>query len=46
MELLTSICDAKDDMIFDNCDVDFMNENGWDLVDTDYSIVSGCYLEE
>ena len=46
MELLTTICDAKDDMVFDNCDIDFMNKNGWDLVDTDYSIVYGCYLEE
>ena len=44
MELLTSICDGKDDMIFDNCDIDFMNKNDWYLVNTYYSIVSGCCI--
>lgn len=46
-EILLSICsDEEEDVCYDNCDIDFMEENGWCLDDTKYSIVSGCILEE
>jgi hypothetical protein len=46
-EILLSICsDEEEDVCYDNCDIDSMEENGWCLDDTKYSIVSGCILEE
>ena len=46
-EILLSICtDEEEDVCYNNCDVDVMEENGWYLDDTEYSIVSGCILEE
>ena len=46
-EILQSICnDEEEDKCYDNCDIDFMEENEWCLDDTKYSIVSGCILEE
>ena len=46
-EILQSICnDEEEDKCYNNCDIDFMEENGWCLEDTEYSIVSGCILEE
>ncbi len=45
-EILRSICDSQDSKNFNDCDQDTMEENGWVLDDTQYSIVSGCWLEE
>ena len=46
-EILLTICsDEEEDVCYDNCDIDSMEENGWYLDDTKYSIVSGCILEE
>jgi len=46
-EILLTICsDEEENVCYDNCDIDCMEENGWCLDDTKYSIVSGCILEE
>jgi hypothetical protein len=45
-EILSSICDPSDSPDFNDCDKDTMEENGWELDDTEYSIASGCWLEE
>ena len=45
-EILQSICEDEENTCYDNCDIDFMEENGWCLDDTKYSIVSGCILED
>lgn len=45
-EILQSICDDEENTCYDNCDIDFMEESGWYLDDTKYSIVSGCILED
>jgi hypothetical protein len=45
-EILLSICDTTDSEDFNDCDKDTMEENGWELDDSEYSIVSGCRLEQ
>jgi hypothetical protein len=45
-EILLSICDPSNSQNFNDCTLDTMEENDWVLDDTEYSIVSGCWLEE
>ena len=44
-EILRSICESSETEDFNDCDQDTMEENDWVLDDTEYSIVSGCWLE-
>ena len=44
-EVLRSICEPQDSKYFNDCDQGMMEENGWVLDDTEYSIVSGCELD-
>ena len=44
-EILESICEKTESNNFADCDIDTMEENGWYLNDTEYSILSGCLLE-
>ena len=46
IEILRTICESQDSKDFNDCDQDMMEENGWVLDDTEYSIVSGCELED
>lgn len=44
-EILRSICESSETEDFNDCDQDTMDENDWELDETEYSIVSGCWLE-